>query len=267
MSRQTFRRLYFSVIDAAASVLRRQDDLVPPRNLIDGIGGGSFQGVGREFFRHFTQIGALKPHHRVLDVGCGCGRMAVPMIPFLSDKGEYYGFDIVPAAIKWSQKHIAAQHPRFHFELADIYNKAYNRSGKLKSDEYRFPYQDGFFDFAILTSVFTHMLAGDMEHYLSEIARTLKAGGRCMISFFLLNSDALALIGKGKSAINLKHPLPHCAVSNQKVPEAAVAYEEAFIRERFAKYKLEIIEPIHYGSWPGRDRFLSYQDIILAVKD
>ena len=123
-----------------------------------------------------------------------------------------------------------------------------------------------FFDFAILTSVFTHMLAGDMEHYLSEIARTLEAGGRCMITFFLLNSEAAALIKTGRSSIDFKHPLSDCAISNQKVPEAAVAYEEAFIRGRFAKYKLEIIEPIHYGSWPGRDAFLSYQDIILAVK-
>lgn len=29
---------------------------------------------------------------------------------------------------------------------------------------------------------------------------------------------------------------------------------------------MNIVEPIHYGLWCGRDEFLSYQDIILAKK-
>jgi hypothetical protein len=30
---------------------------------------------------------------------------------------------------------------------------------------------------------------------------------------------------------------------------------------------LYIAEPIHYGSWPGRRVFLSYQDVVVAVKE
>jgi ubiquinone/menaquinone biosynthesis C-methylase UbiE len=126
------------------------------------------------------------------------------------------------------------------------YSKQYNPRGKLTSSEYVFPYQDNYFDFALLTSVFTHMLADDMEHYLAEIARTLKVGGRCMISFFLLNADANELMGTGKSSINFEHPLASCTVRNPNVPEDAVAYEESFIRQCFAKYNLHVIEPIHY---------------------
>ena len=255
------------LIEAVTSLLGRHESLIPPRRLVDGIGRGNFQRIGQEFYRYFTEIGGLKPHHRVLDVGCGCGRMAIPMIPFLADEGVYYGFDIVPEAIKWTRKHIAAKYPRFHFELADIYNRIYNRTGALAPSEYRFPYDDLFFDFTVLTSVFTHMLADDMEHYLAEIARTLKTGGRCMVSFFLLNSDVAANLSKGESTIDFKHPQSRCAIWKPDAPEAAVAYEEDFIRECFAKYKLSIIEPVHYGSWPGRKKFLSYQDIILAVKD
>jgi SAM-dependent methyltransferase len=267
MSSQGVGRLNSRITEWLSSLFGRQDKLVPPRRLIDGIGGGSFQKIGQEFFGHFTKIGGLQPHHRVLDVGCGCGRMAVPMIPFLSDHAEYHGFDIVPDAIKWSQRHISGPFPRFHFALADVYSKQYNPSGKLKSGEYRFPYQDNYFDFTLLTSVFTHMLAADMEHYLAEIARTLKVGGNCMISFFLLGPDARALIEKGKSAINFHYPLADCMVSNQARPGDAVAYEEGFIRERFAKFNLKIIEPIHFGKWPGREKFLSYQDIIVAIKE
>src|SRR5471032_1693123 len=106
MSIRKLSRFCSSLAEDAAYLLGRKDDIVPPRKLIDGVGGGDFTAVGQEFFRHFTDIGGLKPEHRVLDVGCGCGRMAVPLIPFLTGTGEYHGFDIVPAAIKWSQKHI-----------------------------------------------------------------------------------------------------------------------------------------------------------------
>ena len=242
------------------------DPLTPPRELIDGVGGGDFAAIGRGFFGHFTKLGGLQPHHRVLDVGCGCGRMAVPMIPFLKDSGEYWGFDIVLAAIEWSRSHITVNHPRFHFDVADIYNKVYNPKGKSHSLEYRFPHADNFFDFTLLTSVFTHMLAADMEHYLAEISRTLKPGGSCMISFFLLNPEARELMVAGNANPTFEHPQPGCTISNPKYPEAAVAYDEQSVRELLVKHGLRLVEPVHYGSLCGRAKHLNYQDIILATK-
>ena len=138
----------------------------------------------------------------------------------LSGASEYHGFDIVPDAIKWSQRHITRNHPRFHFELADIYNKTYNPKGRIKSKEYRFAYADNSFDFTFLTSVFTHMFADDMEHYLSEIARTLKPDGRCMITFFLLNPESKDLMEQGASKIQFKHALPDCVTCDKEAPES-----------------------------------------------
>ena len=40
----------------------------------------------------------------------------------------------------------------------------------------------------------------------------------------------------------------------------------AFVRALYDKYNLEIKEPIHYGAWCGREKFLSYQDLIFAFK-
>ena len=51
-----------------------------------------------------------------------------------------------------------------------------------------------------------------------------------------------------------------------KNPEAAVAFEETFIRQACVARGLELLEPIHYGSWCGRSRHLSYQDVLLATK-
>jgi len=45
-----------------------------------------------------------------------------------------------------------------------------------------------------------------------------------------------------------------------------VAYDEEFVRDLFQKHSLTIMEPIHYGNWCGRERYLSMQDIVIAVK-
>ena len=51
--------------------------------------------MGRRFLEQFVALGGLKPDHHVLDVGCGIGRMALPLTTFLSAGGEYREFDPV----------------------------------------------------------------------------------------------------------------------------------------------------------------------------
>jgi hypothetical protein len=52
-----------------------------------------------------------------------------------------------------------------------------------------------------------------------------------------------------------------------ETPEAAIAFPEDYIRSLYAERRLYIAEPVHYGSWPGRRAFLSYQDVVVAVKE
>ncbi len=243
----------------------RRNIVSPPKNKIF-VGNGDFRKIGNEFFRYFIKFGKLKPTEKILDVGCGIGRMAVPLTKFLDKKTVYEGFDIVVDGIDWCKKEISSKFPNFHFQLADIYNKAYNPAGKNKASEYRFPYENEYFDFVFLTSVFTHMLPADMDHYISEIARVLKKDGRCFITFFLLNEESLRLLDGGKSTIAFKHVVETFRVDNIDVPEGAVAYRESDIIELLKKYGLHTEQSARYGSWCGRKKFTSYQDIVLATK-
>jgi SAM-dependent methyltransferase len=151
--------------------------------------------------------------------------------------------------------------------LADVQNRFYHPRGKYASTEYRFPYEAESFDFVFLTSVFTHLLPAEVAHYTGEIARVLRPGGRCFITFFLLNPESIARIGTPGAAFDFRYPLDGCRVLNERVPEEAVAYEETTIRPLFARHRLRLIEPIHYGAWCGRERFLDFQDAILACKE
>jgi len=175
-----------------------EKDVTKPRDLV--LVGKDFKNIGKKFcYEYLVNIGELKPNHRVLDIGCSIGRIALPLTKYLSKEGSYDGIDIVPDAINWCKKHISPKYNNFNFELADIFNKRYNPGGKLSSANYKLPYEDEYFDFIILLSVFTHMLPNDVQNYFSEISRILKEHSKCFVSFFLLTEESHRLINEGKS--------------------------------------------------------------------
>ncbi len=238
--------------------------MLPPKRMMF-VGKGDFRKIGDHFFSIFKKQVGLKPHHHVLDVGCGIGRMAIPLTNYINSTGRYEGFDIVPEGIRWCRKNITSQFPNFNFQKADIYNKNYNPNGRLNAVDFKFPYPDAFFDFVFLTSVFTHMLPKEIEHYISEISRVLKNDGQCLITFFLSNDQVLSVIQNGKSALNFKFEFPGFLSTNQKLPEAAVCYPEKDIHNLFENNGLNITAS-YPGGWSGQPGALSYQDIIIARK-
>lgn len=223
--------------------------------------------MGKLFLGYFVELCSLARDAKVLDVGCGMGRMALPLTQYLSPKGQYTGFDIVPEGIAWCRRKISPRFPNFRFELVDIRNPMYNPAGTYAPTEFRFPYEDNAFDFVVLTSVFTHMVPQDLEHYVSEIVRVLKPHGQCLITFFLLNEESTALIAAGASSLPFCHAMQGCLTVKPECPEYAIAYDEPWIRSQYRKYRLTIQEPIYYGAWPGRGQHYSYQDIIVATKE
>jgi|WetSurMetagenome_2_1015567.scaffolds.fasta_scaffold139421_2 SAM-dependent methyltransferase len=266
-ARSAIRSVCYELADGRDFLLGRRDRLTPPRRLQVVIGGGDFKRAGQKFLRLFAELGGLRPDHRVLDVGCGVGRMAIPLTGFLSAQGSYDGFDVVPECVEWCQEKIASAYPNFHFLTADLFNEMYNPRGTCNARDFVFPYPSQSFDFVYLTSVFTHTLPEDTEHFVSEIARVLRTGGRCFATFFLLNADSEKLIKAGESSIDFAHAIEGCRLQDVEVPEHAVAYEEDHVRSLLAKHGLKLKEPIYFGRWCGRKEFTVYQDIVISEKE
>lgn len=163
------------------------DELVPSPELIDAVrvGRGDFRAIGELMVQRYIAAGWLKPTHTFLDIGCGLGRMARPLVPFLTS-GKYIGFDINRTSIDWCKEKYAAFH-RFSFHHVDAMSVVYNPEGEAEADTVRFPIEDGSVDFVHMSSVFTHMWPKDVAAYLCEVGRMLKPGGRCSVTYFLLD--------------------------------------------------------------------------------
>jgi SAM-dependent methyltransferase len=228
---------------------------------------GEFQEIGEDLVELMTRSG-LRPEHRVLDVGSGIGRVAAPMTSYLTT-GSYEGFDVDREMVEWCQQNITPAFPNFRFQVADLYNPAYNPTGAHRAESYRFPYEDESFDFVLLTSVFTHMPPGEVDHYLSEISRVLVPGGIAFITWFLIDRDSKRILLDPETFPQFRFERRHHRIANPDKPTAAVAHDARNVRAMYRRNGLQIRQ-IHPGKWRGLDTTrgdASRQDLILATND
>ena len=250
------------VRDFIRAITARRDPLIPPGNLLS-VGIGDYRTVGEEFLRLFREDGLL-PNHRVLDVGCGTGRMAMPLSGFLGPRGSYEGFDVSRPMIVWCRRAISRRFPAFRFTHADVSNSEYNPDGQIKPRDFAFPYRDDSFDFIFATSLFTHLLPEACARYVGEIARVLAPGGRCFLTAFLLNERSRSAAGAGLAAYRFEHWAQEAWVEYPNRPEAVVAHDEGELIRLVTQAGLSIVST-RYGDWTGSPG-LTFQDVVVCRK-
>ncbi|MEO9322587.1 class I SAM-dependent methyltransferase [Nocardioides sp. C4-1] len=140
----------------------------------------AFVNAGVRDVRQLRQRAGLGRRKRVLDWGCGAGRLAVGIKHLLGHVEDYHGVDVQPALIGWAQAHLADEHHRF--TLVDAHNARYNPRGRPSFD---IPADDGSVDVVHGYSVFSHMLADDVAGYAATIRRILAPEGRAWLTAFV----------------------------------------------------------------------------------
>ena len=250
---------------------RLADPMVPPARLSGaaGGGGGDFVQIGDDFFLLFRRAG-LSPTNDVLDVGCGYGRMARPLAGWLG--GRYEGFDVVPEAIEWCRSRITPRHPNFHFTQLDLANDVYNPDGGESAAAVRFPYEGDSFDFALLASVFTHLVPAELLHYLDELARVVRVGGTVFATYFLLDPEVEGALSDGLAwrplpDLETDAELGEYRLADRGAPSTAVAYRRDAIEAAHARRALEI-DAVWPGRWGGRrgDSVTAHDVVVSRVR-
>ena len=175
-----------------------RDPLLPPRRLGLPVPAPV---LGERIVELIKQEGGLDRSSDVLDIGCGPGRIAVPLARWMSPSATYEGFDVMPKSIAWCRKAITPRYPNFRFQVADVTNGEYNPRGSQRASEYTFPYADASFDVALATSLFTHLKPFESQRYLGETARTLRPGGRLVGTWSCSTSASRRRSRRGSSAV------------------------------------------------------------------
>lgn len=244
------------------NIMNYDEDLMPSSELASYVGSGidmeNFKQVGLVIMSYLRNLGGLRSTDKVLEIGCGIGRIAIPLTQLLS-QGSYRGFDIVRSGIEWCQNVITSKYPNFQFYWADLYNKTYNPSGLYQAESYRFPYMERQFDFVFLTSVFTHMLPLDLQHYLDEIYRVMKHGGTCFFTAFLVNEEAHRNMPSSKRQF---HNVGDYWTLNPTSHEDGIGYDQALL-EKWLDSKGFAIKQVNFGHWWTNE---AAQDIVVISK-
>ena len=118
-------------------------------------------------------------------------------------------------------------------------------------------------DFVFLTSVFTHMLPPEVAHYLREIKRVLRAEGRCLATFFLLNERSADAARACTASRRFQHEGEGYSYDYADSPEAAVAYRETDALALIEQADLKVRTPIRYGRWSGLSPGLNQDAVVL----
>jgi SAM-dependent methyltransferase len=264
--KKALKYFFYLVQDIISYIRGTSLEGYPPKRL-NFVGSSEFKKVGDEFVKYFKKLGDLQSNDVVLDIGCGIGRIAIPLTKYLTD-GELYGFDIDKRGIEWCKKNISKKFSNFHFQYVDIFNKYYNKKGRIHADKFSFPYENDKFDFIFAASVFTHMLPEQINQYLAEIKRVLKPSGKCFLTWFSIDKEAQINISKHRSNCNFIYPYKADVAfySHKNVPEAEIGYREGWIIEQLRKSDCCENLKIYHGGWSNRVESFSYQDIFVSEK-
>jgi SAM-dependent methyltransferase len=127
----------------------------------------------------------LRRENRLLDVGCGYGRLAIGLQRRYETLGRYLGLDVDRRAVAWCRRHLGGGHDGFEFRHLRVANPRYNPAGRRLDEDFRLPVGEGAFDLAYLFSVFSHMRAAEVRIYLRELARAVAPGGRLFLTAFV----------------------------------------------------------------------------------
>lgn len=146
----------------------------PPEKLMFRVTGNTDGGLVKEaglrcaseFLDVISLHRELSTVRNLLDWGCGCGRVTVHLIDFLSKYSglQTHGCDIDGEAIDWCKENL----PRGRFRHINPFPPL--------------PWSEASFDVVVSCSVFTHLSEGVQQLWLEEMRRVISPGGLFLAS-------------------------------------------------------------------------------------
>lgn len=147
-------------------------------------------------FRFLKEKG-IRSDDRLLDLGCGFGRLGYHMIEYL-EHGNYYGIDISDDSIERFERNLD------RYDLRDADPTVFQNEN-LQFDDPEF--QDVQFDYIFAYSVFTHLPPENIETCLRNLKKVLTPKGNFYATFH--RNDDVDYIVKRPRGIGFEYPVTY----------------------------------------------------------
>jgi 2-polyprenyl-3-methyl-5-hydroxy-6-metoxy-1,4-benzoquinol methylase len=137
--------------------------------------GSYWEELGKLQFDYLVKQG-LKPHHKLLDLGCGALRGGIHFIRYL-EEGHYTGIDANTSLIRAGET-----------ELKKV-NLDRKSSNFIIDENFEYEKWGGNFDYIISISLFTHLPISKIKRCLDAVSNAISQEGKYFASFFRLECD------------------------------------------------------------------------------
>lgn len=165
---------------------------------------------------------------RVLDFGCGCGRVARQMLLQSEDvPHRYLGLDLYEPSVAWTRANLVRD--GFEFRHLNIWNAGFNPKGVEHHVDFG---TDETFTLVNAHSVFTHIIEDNLRFYFDQCARRLAPNGILRTTWFFFDKINFPMMQTFQNALYI----------NTNDPTNAVIYDVDMVRGLFAEHGLSIYE-------------------------
>lgn len=235
------------------------------------VGGSDPEEVGNFCSGIVNRYFNIQNDSRILDFGCGPGRVLLSVLRQNPNLNKLVGFDIMDEAIEFCRNNIERSASNASFELISDKNDHYNThvSGVAGKDiEFIGRKYRNFFNYVYAFSVFTHIDRHDFGRTLKFISDVAQPGGKALITAFLLTPFSRSKIESNTANFRFERPEMSddglVFVGDAKDRLAFIAYDLLEAEKMFFDAGL-VIEHIEYGSWRGVAS-ATLQDVIVCSK-
>ena len=249
--------------------------LIRQSEMNDWVGGSDPEAVGNACRGILDRYLTINAGSRLLDFGCGIGRVLLSVLNHTPTVGRVTGFDIMPQVINFCDEHIASAFPQTSFEVIqgsnDHYDQFVSAAGVTvaKNREQLQSTYGSTFTGAYAFSVFTHVEMSDFRSLLELVGGLLEPGGEFLFTSFLLTPYSRQAIEQrsglfpfGETAFEGNGSV---FIGNVSDRLGFIAFDMALVEQVVFDAGL-VITHVEHGAWTGSGFSPSLQDVIVCRK-